>query len=248
MPQSLSAKRLRHYAAASNELHQQYLGDETVRKSYSRLISLQNAYFLPRYDDLRVHRGFDAAIDFVVSDLTGTGISQRDRDLEVVVPIMSRMLPSRAVDILADALELNAFVLEINLGIESVLRSQLLQGEPVSERIYCLANREVSDFEAFSRVLEMTRRAGEALDQVVRLSMIRSLMRGMRVPARLAGFGELHAFLEKGYGTFVAVEDVPAFLDLVGQRMNEIFRRVFSAPVDTLVTKPIVALRGSQGT
>jgi len=239
LSRSTSAGRLRHYAALSNELHQEYLANDSSRLSYTNLIALQEAYFLPRYDDLRERPGFDAAIDFVVADLTGTGIAKRDRDLAKVVPLMSRALPERAVAILADAVELNAFVLEINLGIEGELRELLVSGSDVSERDYCVANREVSDLEAFTRIMEMARQAGEALDHVIRLPMIYSLMRGMRIPARLSGFGDFHAFLEKGYRTFMAVDDVPAFLDSVERRMTEIFERVFVAPVGALDHRPI---------
>ncbi len=239
MSPSTPAQRLRHYSKHSNALHQRYQEGGGAREGYSRLIALQEAYFLPLYDDLRDRPGFDAAIDFVVADLTGTGIAKRDRDLEKVVPLMSRLLPSRAVAILADAMELNAFVLEINLELEVELRECLTRGSPVSERDYCLANRAVSSVEAFRRIMEMTREAGEALDHVIRLPMIHSLMRGMRLPARMAGFGDLHAFLEKGYATFTAVEDVPDFLDTVEARMSEIFERVFLAPEGELATSPV---------
>jgi hypothetical protein len=236
---SSAAETLRHYTALSNELHRRYLGDAEVLAAYERLIDLQMAYFLPRYDDLRDKPGYDAAIDFVVADLTGPGIADRDRDLEKVVPVMARTMPDRALPALATGMALNARILEINLGIEACLHQRLLDGDPITEREYCLASREVSDFEQFEELVGMTRRAGETLDHIVRLPMVRPLMRMMRGPARLAGFGDLQAFLEKGFHTFVAVEDVGVFLDAMEQRMSRVFHRVFVAPEHELADTPI---------
>ena len=50
----------------------------------------------------------------------------------------------------------------------------------------------------------------------------------MRVPARLAGFAALQVFLEKGYTTFVALDDVDQFLDDITLRMTEVFTEIFT--------------------
>lgn len=239
MSQSQAARALRHYTRKSNDLHQGYLGDEERLGSYERLVEVQLGYFLPRYDDLRDRPGYDAAIDFVVADLTGSGIADRDRELNKVVPVMSRMLPERALAVLAMAMELNARILEINLDIEAVLHEQLVRGGDITERDYCLASREASSFDEFRALVGMTRRAGEALAHIVEMPMIRSLMRSMRLPARLAGFGDLQAFLEKGFHTFVAVPDVPEFLDVMEHRMTKVFYRVFEASESDLHAGPI---------
>jgi hypothetical protein len=56
----------------------------------------------------------------------------------------------------------------------------------------------------------------------------------MRKPAHLAGFGALQEFLEKGYRTFVALEDVDQFLDEITVRMTEVFTRIFTEPLERL--------------
>lgn len=236
---SASAAALREHIAAANRLHHSYLDDPESLRLYERFIDLQMAYFLPKYDDLRSRPGYDAAIDFVVSDLIGTGTASRDRDLERVAGIMSRMLPTKALDALVLAMQLNVRVLAINIGIAGLLRDKLQQGDGISERDYCLANREVTTFDEFMSLIAMSREAGEALDRFARLPMIHGIAHSMRIPARLAGFGDLQAFLEKGLDTFLGVPDVDEFLDLMEERMAVVFQRVLEAEPGQLETTAI---------
>lgn len=234
-----SAAALRQPIAAANRLHHRYIRDRTFYKVYRQFIDLQLAYFLPLYDDLRDRPGYDAAIDFVVSDLTGTGIANRDRDLERVAGIMARTLPSKAIDAVILAMDLNARILAINIDIASSLRDKLLAGTDISERDYCLASRKATKFSEFRTLITMSRQAGEALDHFAHLPLIRGIAHSMRIPARLAGFGDLQSFLEKGLDTFLGVPDVDEFLDIMEDRMTDIFRRVLEAAAKQLSTGAI---------
>lgn len=233
--------RLRRFVKLSNDLHREHLDTDPKRQRYGKFVDLQLGYFLPRYDDLRGRPGYGPAIDFIITDLVGPGIADRDRDLEKVVPIMSRTMPAGALAALATAMELNAGILEINLGISERLGNVIDEGAPISERDYCLASREVAGYQDFTRFIAMTREAGLALERIVHLPMIRPLLRTMRGPARLAGVADLQAFLEKGFETFRGVDDVPEFLDIIETRMAAVFHRVFVAEPETLSTTPIAA-------
>lgn len=239
MTEQNAAELFRQYTAQSNELHRRYLADEAALAAYERFIALQLGYFLPKYDDLRNRSGYDAAIDFVISDLVGPSIADRDRELERVVPVMSRLLPSKALHALALAMELNARILRINLEIESALHDQIAAGKGFSERDYCLASRGATSFDEFRELIGMTRKAGLSLERIVAMPMIRPMLRAMRGPAKLAGVADLQAFLEKGFETFVALDDVHAFLEILEERMEAVFRRVFLADEAELDTKKI---------
>jgi len=234
-----SAAALRQPIAAANRLHHRYIDDRSFYKVYSRFIDLQLAYFLPQYDDLRDRPGYDAAIDFVVSDLTGTRIANRDRDLERVAGIMARTLPGKAIDAVILAMDLNARILAINVDIASTLRGKLEKGTAISERDYCLASRKATTFAEFRTLITKSREAGEALDHFAHLPLIRGIAHSMRIPARLAGFGDLQAFLEKGLDTFLDVPDVDEFLDIMEERMTDVFRRVLEASPKQLSTGAI---------
>lgn len=236
---------LRESVEASNALHAAHLDTRDKRRHYEAFVELQLDYFLPQYADLRERPGYDDAIDFVISDLVGPDIAKRDRELEKVVPLMMRMLPEKALAALATAMALNADVLRINLGIADVLGDRVTSGEPVSERDYCAASRQVADFADCERLIATTVEAGLALERIVALPMISPLLRSMRGPARLAGVGDLQAFLEKGLRTFRAVPDVHVFVESLEARMSEVFARVFAADLETLSMQPIP--RGRHG-
>jgi hypothetical protein len=233
------AAALREKIRAANRLHRRYLDDPAFFQLYERFIDVQLAYLLPRYDDLRDEPGYDAAIDFIVSDLLGTGTASRDRDLERVAGIMSRTLPSKALEALVLAMDLNARVLAINVEIATALSSQLQGGDPISEKDYCLASRQAATFAEAETLIAMTRDAGIALDRFAHLPLIRGIAHSMRIPARLAGFSDLQAFLEKGLDTFLGLEDVGEFLDALEDRMTEVFHRVFEADPGILETTPV---------
>ena len=44
----------------------------------------------------------------------------------------------------------------------------------------------------------------------------------------------MQAFLEKGYETFSALEDVDRFLDDITVRMSEVFTYIFTEPLENL--------------
>lgn len=239
MTHAESRQRLRAFVKASNELHRAHLDTRAKRASYRAFVDLQLEYFLPMYADLRGRAGYGPAIDFVISDLVGPGIADRDRELEKVVPLMSRLLPGGALAALATAMELNARILEINLGISAQLEDAIAAGEHICERRYCEATRAVSGFDDFVELIGMTREAGLSLERIVALPMIAPLLKSMRGPARLAGVGDLQAFLEKGLTTFKQVDDIHAFLEVLEQRMEDVFRRIFLEDIDALSTAPI---------
>jgi hypothetical protein len=230
---------LREKIRAANRLHRRYLDDAAFFRLYERFIELQRAYFLPQYDDLRDRPGYDAAIDFVISDLLGTGTASRDHDLERVAGIMSRTLPTRALEAMTLAMDLNARVLAINIDIATALADKLRARNAISERDYCLASRQATTFGEFQTLIAKSREAGMALDRVAHLPLIRGIAHSMRIPARLAGFADLQAFLEAGLDTFVGVADVGEFLDVMDERMTEVFHRILVEDEQLLDTTPI---------
>jgi len=228
------ATKLRKYTDRSNKIHEEYLGDPALLRRYERFVTWQLAYMLPFYEDLRKSDEYAAAVDFFVSDLTGINISQRDQELARVVPIMSRMLPGRALHAIATAMELNARVLGINLSICRELYKEISVDARISESDYCSACRRASRLDECLELVHLTAKLGRNLDHVIQLPLIGPMLKAMRTPARLAGFGALQRFLESGHTTFSALDDVDLFLELATHRMTEVFTRIFSEPIGDL--------------
>ena len=222
-----AADELREYTDQANSIHQQYLGDPALFEQYQGFIAWQLDYMLPMYADLRVSPDYAAAVDFVVSDLTGIDISQRDQDLARVVPTMTKLLPEKILAAVANAMRLNARVLQINLAICRELYRKLPAGSRITEDAYRAACQRATTLEECLELVDVIHELGLSLERIVQIPMIGFTLRTMRGPARLAGFGALQDFLERGFRTFRALDDVEQFLDDVVARMSQVFTGLF---------------------
>lgn len=231
-----AAARLRRYTLRSNQLHHRYLSNPDLLERYERFVDWQLAYMLPFYDNLRQSEDTRAAIDFIVTDLAGIKISARDQEIQRVVPTMIRMLPGKALGMLAAAMEQNARILEINLTICDTYYSQHGDAIAFTEKNYCTAARKAVTLTECLDLVKLTRALGHELDRTIRIPLLGVTLMTMRLPARLAGFGTLQAFLEKGYSTFRKLEDVDQFLDVAEKLMQQLFERIYKKPLHELQT------------
>ena len=84
-----AAADFRERMQRSNELHQTYLDDPGQLEQYDRFTQWQMDYLLTFFKDLHERPGFGDAIDFVISDLAGVSISERDQDLQRAAPAIT---------------------------------------------------------------------------------------------------------------------------------------------------------------
>lgn len=237
MPKSAretAAAEFRERMQRSNALHASYLSDPALLEEYDRFTEWQMVYLLSFFADLHERPGYGDAIDFTVSDLAGVGISERDKDLERAAPAITTMLPRKALETVAAAAELNARVLEINLGI---FRHLLVDGrlpEEISPEAYCIAAREASTLEECLGLVHLAIYLGATLKKLVRVPLLGGMVRAMRGPAHAAGFGALQEFLETGYVTFDAIPDIDHFLGVIEKRMSRVFEIIYTTPLEDL--------------
>jgi len=232
------AERLRLFTDESIAVHEQYLSDPALLQKYEYFLDWQIAYSLPFYSEFQEVPETAAAVEFVISDLIGTGISTRDADFSRIIPIMVRLLPDKALRALASAMELNARALAINLDICRTLFDDVDVPAPVSERDYCAAFRQSTSLDECAELIHLTINLGHSLKRLVGSAALGMTLRAMHRPAHAAGFGAMQDFLEKGYTTFHAIDDVDAFLDRFGVLMMQVFERTCEEPLENLDTKP----------
>lgn len=231
-----AANDFRRYMRRSNELHASYLEDAGQLAQYDRFVDWQMHYLLAFFADLHERPGYAEAIDFTISDLAGVGISGRDRELERAAPAITRMLPLRALETIAAAAELNARVLEVNLGIFRRLQSNGQLPEDITDRSYCIACRDASSLEECLGLVHAAIRLGSTLKSLVKVPLLGAMLRAMRGPAHAAGFGALQEFLEQGYTNFRAIPDIDHFLAEIEARMTEVFEIIYTSPLDELTS------------
>ena len=226
-----AATRFRSAIARSNALHAAYLDDAALFASYDRFTRWQVDYLLPFFDDLLEPEGHAEAAEFIVSDLAGVGVGERDRDIERATPVIVRTLPVHPLETAAAAVELNAAALEINTAIwHALLVDEELPAE-ITEYAYRSACRAVSSYEQCMDLAGLANELGETLKPLAHMPLMGALLRTMRLPAHATGFGALHRFLETGYLTFHRIADIDRFLDEVGRRLSEVFRYIYLEPL-----------------
>ena len=189
---------------------------------------------LPFYSEFEEHPETAAAVEFVISDLIGTGISSRDADMARIIPVMTRLLPANALQATASAMELNARALAINLDICQHLSPQLEAGAGFSEREYCEAFRGSTSLDECHELIDLTITLGHTLNRLVHNRLLGATLRAMHYPAHAAGFAAMQDFLEKGFATFRAIEDIDYFLDRFADRMIHSFTWICEEPLENL--------------
>lgn len=246
-----AASRFRNRIGDANELHARYLDDPVLIQDYERFTTWQLEHLLPFFKDLYEQDGYDKAIEFTMSDLAGVGISNRDRDLERAAPAITRMLPLRALETLADAADANARVLKINIAICSALRVGDKLPNPITEVDYCVACREASDLGELTELVHVVCGLGRSLKSLVRIPLIGMTLAAMRMPAKAAGFAALHDFLENGYLIFRKIPDIDHFIAEIESRMIDVFTLIYTFPLQelrrrTISNEDIAALRAGR--
>jgi len=232
----IAANTFVEHIRRSNALHLEYLHDSQMLTSYEELTSWQHDYLLPFFSDLFVHDNYEEAVEFVVSDLSGTSIASRDRDLERAAPLFIRLLPTMGLQTLATGAEMNVRVLEINTALcRRLLEDGVFPGT-LSESDYLRALRASTTLDECLGIINVLSELGENLDRLVRVPLISGTLRAMRRPAHAMGYGALHGFLSSGFNTFKAIPDVPAFLEIVLGRAIEVFENSFTAPTSADIT------------
>jgi hypothetical protein len=93
---------------------------------------------------------------------------------------------------------------------------------------YCEVYRACSDLAGRERQIVLIRKLGYDLDKLVRLPLVNYLVRLMRGPAHVAGFGKLQEFLEEGLAAFRALPDTGFFIETIYERETAAMRRMFA--------------------
>ena len=176
--------------------------------------------------DLLASPRFGPAAQFFLSDLYGPqDISVQAAQVRRIVPVMSRTLPSAALETVADAIELDALSEELDSAMLAALAT--MSGE-IDAQSYAAAYRAIGMREERTRQIDLIEHLGRSLDGLTRQPFIGAALRMMRKPAEIAGLGALQSFLERGYEAFRIMKNGSDFVAIVAGREREVSRRLLS--------------------
>ena len=165
----------------------------------------------------------------------GLHFRERDQEMERVLPVMVRMLRDDMLEVLAEAFELQALSLEFDMEMTANMLDNGWQSLDVDR--YVAIYRATGRAEERAEQIELIRRLGLALNELVHHRLVLFLIKTLKGPARAAGFGLLQGFLEQGLFAFQVMGDGTGFVETVWRRESEVSRRLFAgvqSPFDDL--------------
>lgn len=227
-PSSAQQDLLRELSRVSR-LHDERRANPILAGALERLGAWQSLRLAQTYADLAAQPRYAAAVAFFQTDLYGNAdYAQRDADLARVVPVMAKMLPARVIATIAQAMELNALSHELDRTL--LARLPRADGHfTVAE--YCKAYRRMGNGPARERQIRLIGDIGGALDSYVTKPLIRTALAMMRRPAKLAGYSQLHDFLERGFEAFRRMAGASEFLATVAMRETALMQSIFAGEV-----------------
>ena len=225
------AARLRKALADSHELAAGLDAPGFPLRELETLQDWQRHRLAETYQDLVQQEKYRAAGEFFLAELYG-GLHFRERDAQVerVLPVMVRMLRDDMLLALAEAFELQALSLSLDIDMSKVLADrgwETLNIARYGEIYRACGRRDDRDWQ-----IELIRRLGLELNELVHHRLVLWMVKTVRAPARAAGFGRLQSFLETGLYAFRGMGDGTPFIETVYQRESQAMQRLFASEID----------------
>jgi hypothetical protein len=191
-----------------------------------RLRAWQAERLARTHADLLTSPHYGAAASFFLSDIYGAGdVSRHEDDVRRLLPVMTRVLPSSALETVADAIEVNALSESLDGAMIRVLGPA---ADALTAADYGRAYRVVGERARRERQIELIDHLGRSLDRLTRSPFIGVALSTMRKPARLAELGALQEFLERGYTVFRKMGRADTFLQIVVARERALLEALFA--------------------
>jgi len=219
-------ERLHHQLDLAAELRGSAEADPDVEAARERLRAWQAARLARTHADLLASPDMGPAATFFLTDVYGSrDLGKLAADVERVVPMMTKLLPLAALETVADAIELHALSEALDFAMVKALGSR---ARNLAAAAYGDAYRQVGRRDDRERQITLINDLGHALSRLIDQPFVSSGLSLMRMPARLAGMGELHVFLEHGYDAFRRIDDTEKFLELIVGRERKLLKALFA--------------------
>lgn len=199
-----------------------------IERELSLLRRWQSARLARTHADLLRSPLYRPAAEFFLDELYGDrDLSQLEHDLARVVPMMTRILPAAVLHAAGLALELNALSHELDARLTRMLVAEFDPRAELDETAYVAAYRRCARYDQRYHQIDLTERLGRDLQAIVPKHVIYAALKLARTPARLAGLGELHRFLEAGFHAFRHMgADAGTFVTTIIGRERAILERI----------------------
>lgn len=226
------AAAIREQLAQVRALRDSIRADPSTAQDRTLLRAWQTERLANTYADLLRSERHRAAAEYFLNDLYGPkDFAQRDADVGRIIPAMTRMLPASALAAFALAMELDWLSERIDQQLARELRAQ--QDDPdapleIDATRYARAYRACANEAERERQIDLVGEIGRELDRLASKRLVAAAIDLMHGPARAAGLGELHEFLERGFRAFRIMRGADEFLQTIDRRERQINAQLFA--------------------
>lgn len=226
-PRGPQAQRLQQALLAYNDFRR-VRDSDPLRRQIDDLGLWQAQRLKETHDDLYRNPGYRQGLNFLLEDLYAPqALAQRDEDFERVFPTLVRLLPESALAIVADLVELNLLTQELDRQLTHVLHGEM--DDPVlSRQTYAEAFRRCNNKDQRYRQVRLTAQIGSDLQRYVDSRSLKVALKMTASAADMAGVGELHRFLTRGFRVFREMKGVDQLLDKILRRETWILEQILA--------------------
>jgi hypothetical protein len=168
----------------------------------------------------------DAALFFLEELYGAHDLSQRDVDLERIIPTLQKMLSYESLHTITEAIVLDALSERLDTAMARVL------GTDFTDAMYIAAYRTATLREERERQLDLVQELGDSLCKLVKIPLLSVTLTLMKGPAFLAGLGDLHDFLDTGFSTFRKMRDPKLFVATIVGRERQALVNIYAGRKD----------------
>jgi hypothetical protein len=231
-------ERLASGLARVIEMRRTLHADREVNERWLAVKHWQAQRLARTYPDLLASPRYRPASEFFLEELYGAkDFEARDAEALRVVPKLARMLPERAVETMALAVELDETSESLDARLAGAIRL------PVDVAGYARAYRETGTLAERRLQIETVDRIGHTLEKLARIPLLSGMLHMMRAPAEAAGFGHLHHFLQSGFDAFRTMGSAGEFLRTIRSRETALMEALFAGRTLEL-ERPELLIRG----
>ena len=187
----------------------------------------QSARLTQTHADLLANPNTRDAARFFLEELYGShDLSQRDVDLERIIPTLQKMLSYQSLQTITEAIVLDALSERLDTAMARVL------GTDFTEGMYIAAYRTATTRAEREHQLELVQQLGGSLCELVTIPLLAVTLSIMKGPAKLAGLGDLHKFLERGFSTFKKMKKPMQFVETIVGRERQVMAKIYNGRPD----------------
>lgn len=207
------AGQIKEWMDRCREGRQQIIGERGLRPAHAALARWQAARLAWTHRKLAASARYAPATSFFLTDLYGErDYGPRDEGLERIYPAIVRLMPRGALESVLLALQLHALTQSLDIALVSHLAAPARE---IDARSYAEAYRRCDNVPDRRLQIEMVARIGRQLDRVVHKNLVYRMVLLAHGPAHMAGLGDLHDFIERGFTAFRHMGGADAFLDAI---------------------------------